>query len=102
MRQEDSSKGNAVDKSPALNLFESAAVGRLQPGATPSVVKYEVSAAAAADLLLVGQNFPYNHLIGAWDSSTGEAQPGYPTITDDFQFLSSSEIAKVDPASSSN
>jgi hypothetical protein len=103
MRQEDSSKGNAVDKSPALNLFESAAVGKLTPGAaSPSVVKYEISLAAAADLLLVGQNFPYNHLIGAWDSTNGQAQPGFPTITDDFQFLSSSTVAKVDPASQAN
>ncbi len=103
MRQEDSSKGNAVDKTPGLNLFESAAVGKLEPSApNPAVVKYEISTTAAADLLLVGQNFPYNHLIGAWDSSTGAALPAYPTITDDYQFLSSSTVAKIDPASPAN
>jgi hypothetical protein len=103
MHQEDSSKGNAVDRSPALNLFESAAVGKLLPGpGDPNVVKYEISLSAAADLLLVGQNFPYNHLIGAWDPATGAAMPSFPTITDDFQFLSSSTVAKVDPGSQAN
>jgi len=102
MRQEDSSKGNAVDKSPGLNLFESAAVGKLLPAGDPSVVKWEISTSQAANLLLVGQNVPYNHLIGAWDSASGEALTGFPTITDDYQFLSSSTIAKVDPVLPTN
>ncbi|MEA2465996.1 MAG: hypothetical protein QOJ57_122, partial [Thermoleophilaceae bacterium] len=104
MRQETYSAGsNAVDRTPALNLFESASIGKLATDApAPSVVKYEISAAAAANLLLVGQNFPYNHLIGAWDSATGTTAPAYPTITDDFQFLSSSTIAKVDPTGPTN
>jgi hypothetical protein len=102
MDQEDSSKGNATDKSAALNLFESAAIGKLLPAGDPSVVKYEVSLSQAANLLLVGQNAPYNHLIGAWDAASGAAQPGFPTITDDYQFLSSSTIAKVDPTSPAN
>ena len=102
MDQEDSSKGNATDKSPALNLFESAAVGKLLPGGLPSVVKYEVSLSQAANLLMVGQNAPYNHLIGAWDAASGAAQPGFPTITDDYQFLSSSTIAKIDVTSPAN
>jgi hypothetical protein len=102
MDQEDSSKGNATDKSAALNLFESAAIGKLLPAGNPSVVKYEVSLSQAANLLAVGQNFPYNHLIGAWDAASGAAQPGFPTITDDYQFLSSSTIAKVAPSSPAN
>jgi hypothetical protein len=67
MRQETYGPGsNATDRSPALNLFESAAIGKLLPLATdPDVVKYEISLTAAADLLLAGQNQPYNHLIGA-------------------------------------
>jgi hypothetical protein len=102
MRQEDSSKGNATDKTPGLNLFESAAVGKLLPGTNPSAVKYEISTSQAANLLLVGQNVPYNHLIGAWDTTSGAAQPSFPTITDDYQFLSSSTVAKVNPSSQAN
>jgi hypothetical protein len=102
MKQEDSVEGDAVDKSPAINLFESAAVGKLDPSSAPSIVKYEITISQAANLLLVGQNFPYHHLIGAWDPSNGVSRPGYPTVTDDYQFLSSSTVAKVDAASPAN
>jgi hypothetical protein len=61
------------------------------------VVKYELSLSQAANLLLVGQNFPYNHLIGAFDGATGVTLPAFPTVTDDYQLLSSNNVAKVDP-----
>ncbi len=32
------------------------------------MVKYQVDAAQAANLLLVGQNVPYSHRIGAYDA----------------------------------
>jgi len=104
MRQEAyGPASDATDKSPALNLFESAAIGKLTPASLdPDVVKYEISAGAAADLLLVGQNLPYNHLIGAWSSTTGDPKPAFPVITDDFQFVSSSLVAKVNKGGSSN
>jgi hypothetical protein len=88
---------DATDRSGALNLFESASVGDLLGTGTPDVVKYELSLAQAANLLLVGQNFPYNHLIGAFDGSSGVPLPAYPTVTDDYQFLSANNVAKVDP-----
>jgi hypothetical protein len=88
---------NATDRSGAINLFESASVGDLLGTGTPDVVKYELSLSQAANLLLVGQNFPYNHLIGAFDGATGVTLPAFPTVTDDYQLLSSNNIAKVDP-----
>jgi hypothetical protein len=103
MRQEAyDPASNAVDRTPGLNLFESAAVGKLLPAGDPSVVKWEISTSQAANLLLVGQNVPYNHLIGAWDSVSGAPLPAFPTITDDYQFLSSSTVAKVVPGSPTN
>jgi Subtilase family len=84
----------------ALNLFESAAVGDLEGAGTPDVVKYQIDLSQAANLLLVGQNLPYSHRIGAFDAATGATQPGFPVITDDYQFLSSSTIAKVRPGAS--
>jgi Subtilase family len=93
---------DATDRTAALNLFESASVGELLPTGEPDVVKYELSLGQAANLLLVGQNFPYNHLIGAWGGSTGLPLPSFPTVTDDYQLLSANEIAKVDPALPSN
>ena len=88
---------NATDRSGALNLFESDSVGDVLGTGTPDIVKYELSLAQAANLLLVGQNFPYNHLIGAFDGASGATLPAYPTVTDDYQFLSASNVAKLDP-----
>jgi hypothetical protein len=93
---------DATDRSAALNLFESASVGDLLGTGTPDIVKYELSLGQAANLLLVGQNFPYNHLIGAFDGSTGATLPAFPTVTDDYQFLSASNVAKIDPELPSN
>jgi hypothetical protein len=93
---------NATDKSGALNLFESASVGDLLGTGLPDVVKFELSLSDAANLLLVSQNFPYNHLIGAWDGTTGKPLEAFPTVTDDFQFLSANNIAKIDPTLPTN
>src|SRR4029077_4133314 len=93
---------DATDRTGALNLFESAAIGDLLGTGTPDVVKYELSLSQAANLLLVGQNFPYNHLIGAFDGSTGAPLPAFPTVTDDYQFLSANGVAKIDPELPSN
>ena len=93
---------DATDRTAALNLFESASVGDLLGTGTPDIVKYELSLGQAANLLLVGQNFPYNHLIGAFDGSTGATLGAFPTVTDDYQFLSANDIAKVVPNLTSN
>ena len=61
----------------------------------PDIVKYQLDLGMAANLLLVGQNVPYSHRIGAYDASSGVKAPGFPVITDDYQFLSSSTIANV-------
>ena len=81
----------------ALNLFESAAVGDLDgsgPGGL-SLVKYQLDLAQAANLLLVGQNVPYSHRIGAYDAATGLPRFTPQPVTDDYQFLSSSTVANV-------
>jgi hypothetical protein len=93
---------DATDRSAAINLFESASIGDLLGAGTPDIVKYELSLGQAANLLLVGQNFPYNHLIGAFDATTGATLPAFPTITDDYQFLSANNVAKLDPELPSN
>jgi hypothetical protein len=93
---------NATDRSGGLNLFESASVGDLLGSGRPDVVKYEISLGQLANLLVVGQNFPYNHLIAAYDGSTAAPLPAFPTITDDYQFVSASNIAKLNPASPAN
>ncbi len=86
---------NITDTSGGINLFESAVVGDLLGTGMPNIVKYQLSLGQVTNLLLVGQNTPYNHMIGAWDASTGTSLPAFPTITDDYQFLSSSTVAKM-------
>jgi hypothetical protein len=93
---------NATDRTGTINLFESASLGKLIPGGGLDVVKYGLSLADVANLLLTGQNAPYNHLIGAYHAQTGVPLPAFPRITDDFQFLSSSDIAKVDSGAVDN
>ncbi len=79
----------------SINLFESASLGKLTDAGGVNIVKYGLGITDAINLLLVGQNLPYNHLIGAYDAQTGLSAPSFPRVTDDFQFLSSSNIAKV-------
>jgi hypothetical protein len=92
---------DATDRTGTINLFESASIGKLLPASSnPAIVKYGLTISDAANLLLVGQNAPYNHLIGAYDPATGTPLPAFPRVTDDFQFLSSSNVAKVVPGES--
>jgi len=93
---------DATDRSGTINLFESTSVGKLLPAGEPDIVKYGLTLGDVANLALSGQNVPYNHLIGAYDSQTGLPLPAFPRVTDDFQFLSSSDIAKVNSGSPGN
>jgi hypothetical protein len=103
MQQSDYGPGSAAtDRTAALNLFESASVGDVTGGGTPSIVKYQTTLAGAANLLLAGQNVPWQHLIGAFDAGTGASLPAFPAVTDDYQFLSSSTIARVSGTGPSN
>jgi hypothetical protein len=88
---------DATDRSGTINLFESASIGDLTGSGALDVVKYGLSLSDVTNLLLTGQNTPYNHLIGAYDAQSGAPLPAFPRVTDDFQFLSSSDIAKVHP-----
>jgi hypothetical protein len=93
---------DATDRTGTINLFESASIGKLDPLTGPAIVKYGLSLSDVSNLLLTGQNAPYNHLIGAYNAQTGVPLPAFPRITDDFQFLSSSDVANVNGSSTSN
>ena len=62
---------DATDRSGTINLFESPSVGRVLGTGSPDIVKYGLTLSDVANLLLSGQNAPYNHLIGAYDGSDG-------------------------------
>ena len=89
------SGSDATDRTALANLFEGAAVGALTPGGAPDVVKYGITLGQVENFALPGQNFAYNHLIGAYDAGSGEPLAAWPTITDDYQFESSSDVANV-------
>jgi Ca2+-binding RTX toxin-like protein len=95
---------DATDRTGTINLFESASLGKLSrlPAAELDIVKYGLTLSDVANLLLSGQNIPYNHLIGAYDAASGTPEPAFPRITDDFQFLSSSDVANVNGSATSN
>ncbi|MCU1586604.1 MAG: Serine protease, subtilase family [Frankiales bacterium] len=86
---------NATDRTGLFNLFEYASIGDILGTGRPDVVKYGLTLGGVANLALSGQNVPYNHLIGAYDAGTGLPLPAWPTVTDDYQFLSTSTIAQV-------
>jgi hypothetical protein len=96
------SASDASDRTGTINLFESASLGKLLPQGGLDIVKYGLSLSDVANLLLSGQNIPYNHLIGAYNAGTGTPEPAFPRITDDFQFLSSSDVANVNGSATSN
>ncbi|PZR68632.1 MAG: hypothetical protein DLM63_03585 [Solirubrobacterales bacterium] len=93
---------NATDRTAVANLFESASIGDVGGDGGLDVVKWGVTLDQILNLALPGQNLPYNHLIGAYDALSGAPLRAWPTITDDYQFLSSSDIARVDASATDN
>src|SRR5262249_27437743 len=73
---------DATDRTGTINLFESASIGKLDPLSGPAIVKYGLSLTDVSNLLLTGQNAPYNHLLGAYNAQTGAALPAFPRVTD--------------------
>jgi len=89
--------GATSEASKVLNLFENAIVGNLDGRGQLDVAKVGVTVGQVANLLLVGQNAPYNHVVQAWDASNPEPYlVGFPTAHDDYGLLSSPTIANVD------
>jgi hypothetical protein len=77
------------------NLAEYPTLGDLDGDGHLDMAKGGATLNTALNLLLVGQNLPYDHLIQAWDATTGDFKPGYPRPIDDFTILSTPAIADV-------
>jgi hypothetical protein len=76
-----------------VNLFEYPVVADIN--GVPDIIKSGVSINALVNLILPGQNLPFNHLILAWDSSTGQFLPSFPKATDDYMLLSEPSVADI-------
>ena len=76
------------------NLAEYPAIGDLGDG-TLSIAKGGATLNTAINLLLVGQNLPYDHIVQVYDAATGEYRPGFPHAIEDYMILSTPAIADV-------
>jgi hypothetical protein len=76
------------DKSFAANAFANPVIGDItgNDGGRPEIATGGVSLMFVLNLILPGQNFPYNHLIEVWDTKTGDFLDAYPRAIDDFVY----------------
>jgi hypothetical protein len=88
--------GGNTDPVKIFNLFEYPVIGNFDGLAGPEIAKGGIGVNAVLNLLLTGQNLPFNHVVQAWNPATGTYLPGYPVATDDYQLLSTPAIADVD------
>ena len=91
--------GEHQDRSLIANAFDHpivADVDSLSPG--PEVAKAGLTLQGAANLLLVGQNLPFNHVLQAWNGENGDSLAAYPQNTEDYVLLSSPAAADVSDA----
>jgi hypothetical protein len=92
--------GEHVDKSRVLNLFENPIVANLDGSAGLEVIKGGLTLNQLVNIgIATGQNLPYNHVVQAWDGSSGNSLPAFPQAVEDFQLLSSPAVADVSSAS---
>jgi Subtilase family len=90
-----SGPADSPDQGPIVNLADYPSIGDLSGSGTPDVVKGGITLNGVANLLAVNQNLPFSHVEQAWNPATGNALPGYPRATDDYQLLSEAAIARV-------
>jgi hypothetical protein len=95
IRTYESAAANCPDQGSVVNLADYPSIGDLLGTGTPDVLKGGLTLNGVANLLAVNQNLPFCHVEQAWDPATGDAVPGYPRATDDFQLLSQAAVARV-------
>jgi hypothetical protein len=64
----------------------------------PEVAKAGLTLQGAANLLLVGQNQPFHHVLQAWTGENDQSLAAYPQNTEDYVLLSSPSAADVSDA----
>jgi hypothetical protein len=89
--------GETVDKGKVLNLFENPIAANLS-GTGLEIFKGGLTLNGLANLVAVGQNLPYNHVVQGWNAQTGTELPSFPQAVEDYQLLSSPAVADVSDA----
>ncbi len=83
------------DKTLALNMFDSAAIGDITGDGEPEIVKGGITLMGALNLVLAGQNLSYNHILQAWDPQSGAFLEHFPRTIDDFTMYAEPALADV-------
>ncbi|MGI8607741.1 MAG: S8 family serine peptidase [Candidatus Dormibacteria bacterium] len=92
---------NTTDRSISLPVLSHAAVGDIS-GTGPGIFQGGLSGNGLPNLLLVGQNLPFDHVINGWDAHTGQMYPTFPRTMEDFSAFLEPAVAPVgDPLGNS-
>ncbi|HEY8739646.1 MAG TPA: S8 family serine peptidase [Candidatus Dormibacteraeota bacterium] len=90
-----------TDRSISLDALGHGAIGDIS-GTGPGIFEGGISANGLVNLLLVGQNLPFDHLISGWDPRTGLMYPTFPQKMEDFSAFVEPAVAPVgDPLGNS-
>ena len=91
--------GEHQDRSLVANAFDHPILADIDGvSAGPEVAKPGLTLMGAANLLVVGQNFPFNHVMQAWTGESGDSLAAYPQNIEDYVLLSSPMAADVSDA----
>ena len=72
------------DNSSVVNLFEYPAIGDTDRDGRLDLSKVGMTLNGLVNLVLVGQNEPFHHVLQAWTGATGAPLPGFPKVIDDY------------------
>jgi len=72
------------DNSSVVNLFEYPAIGDIDRDGRLDLSKVGMTLNGLVNLVLVGQNEPFHHVLQAWTGATGAPLPGFPKVIDDY------------------
>src|SRR5438034_972902 len=87
----------AQDNSSVLNLFEYPAIGDIDRDGSLDLTKVGLTLNGLVDLVLVGQNEPFHHVLQAWNAATGQPLEGFPKVIDDFGLTTVPLLANAGP-----
>ena len=96
LQSEATSSPGLTDPTKVLNLFEYAALGDIEGAGVLSAFKGGITLGGIANLALVGQNQPFDHVVQGWELATGTYRPLFPRKVEDFMLLSQPAISDVD------
>ncbi len=78
-----------------VNMFDSPALGDIDADGVPEIAQGGITLLGALNLILAGQNLPYNHIMQVWDSATGKFEQSYPRTMDDHMLYAEPAMADV-------